>query len=464
MTRNFSQDHVLIIGYARTGQATADFLLRRGAKVSLSNLTELEDDQELQALVDRGLTICPPGHPESILDEPIDYIVKNPGIPYQIPFVQEAVRRGIPIYTDVELASWVLKGQLIGITGSNGKSTVTLLTHLLLQHYPAGKAFLAGNIGIPVLELVDQIGADDLLVMELSSFQLEGTQEFHPKVAIINNIFEAHLDYHGSRSAYIEAKLKLIKNLDESDYLIYNYDQEELREWLKDSPAKLIPFAQDQVDDYVRKHGSYLEDEHLFIKGKKILSTQSIQIPGKHNISNVLAAITVANQYEISPSVIQEVVETYLGMPHRIQPVAEQGGRKFYNDSKATNTTATITALKSFHQPIHYIGGGLDRGNGFEDLKPYLTLIKRAYLYGESKFKMAEVFDQVEVAYELFDNLDQATQAAYKQAKEGQVILFSPACASWDQFKNFEERGDAFMRLVYHLLEISPYQEEGGSL
>lgn len=456
--QNLTNKKVLVLGYARSGRSVAEYLLAHGAQVTINEKQDLNGDPSVEPLIDQGVQVISGHHPLELLDQPFDFIVKNPGIPYQIPFLEKALEKQIPIYTDIELASWFTKGDIIVITGSNGKTTITQLIYEILKADQADRTHLAGNIGIPILSQLDQVKEGDTLVCELSSFQLQGTEKFHAKVSVFANIYSAHLDYHLSRENYIQAKLHLVQNNQADDYIVYNYDQAELHEWLKAYSGHKVPFASQQVDDYVKQEGAYLQGEQLFFQGQAICQLSDIQIPGQHNLMNILAALSVAMIRQVQPEVIRQTIRQYHGMPHRIQPLGDYKGRKFFNDSKATNTVATITALKSFNQPIHYIGGGLDRGNGFDDLLEHLTYVKAAYLYGQTKDKLAETMEKAQVkSIHRVDNLMQATELAYRAAKEGEVVLFSPACASWDQFDNFEQRGDLFVETINQLQEQYPY-------
>lgn len=458
---NLSSKTILVLGYAMTGKSVADFLLKQDANIIINDRGDLSEDPSVALLKEKGVKVVDGSHPLELLDESIDMIIKNPGIPYSIPFLERAVELNIPIYTDVELASLFSEVAIIGITGSNGKTTTTSLVQKLLSNRSKGQSRLAGNIGVPTLEVVSEATKDDDIIMELSSFQLAGTSQFHPAIAVITNIFEAHLDYHKTREHYVQSKLKLLANQTSSDYVVYRYDQAELHNLVGNYKATLVPFSLDSVDEFVKENGAYLEDNLIKFKGETVITVEDIQIPGDHNIENVLAAVSVAKLKGVSNQAIQETIRAYQGMRHRIQPVLQSYGRKFFNDSKATNMTATITALKSFNQPIRYIGGGLDRGNDFDDLLPYLTNIEAAYLYGETKDKMAKVFRQANVEKVIeFDNLIDATTQAYRDAQEGEVVLLSPACASWDQFKNFELRGDLYIETIEQLVHNEPYGED----
>lgn len=457
-----NQTHVLVVGYAVTGKSVIDFLLNAGAHVTVNDRGDLSQDSSVASYVERGLKVIDGGHPLELVDQDFDFVVKNPGIPYSVPLIQSLLNRGIPIYTDIELAYWYSQAPIVAITGSNGKTTATALTHQIFSaFFNHNKVGLAGNIGFPVLKQMDGLTPDDWIIMEVSSFQLEGTDRFKPKLAALTNIYPSHIDYHGNLDGYIGAKLKLMQNMDENDVLIYNNDQEEYLTRIKQyTRAQLIPYSVKSVDSAFKNYGIYLEDKKIYFQGQPILAIDTIQIPGLHNLQNVMVAVGLAISAGISKECIQAVVKTYRGMPHRIQPFAESKGRKFYNDSKATNITATITALTSFQQPIVYIGGGLDRGNRFDELVPYLGHVTAAYLYGETAEKMAETFRQANVAtVNTYHHLHEATLAAYLHAQSGQIVLLSPACASWDQFKSFEQRGDQFMQLVNQLIQQQPYKE-----
>ncbi|MGF3073133.1 UDP-N-acetylmuramoyl-L-alanine--D-glutamate ligase [Facklamia sp. P12934] len=444
MTNKYAGQHILVMGYALTGKSVVNYLQKENAKITLNDRGDLSQDPSVNLLLKSGVRVVDKGHPLEIL-EGIDFIVKTPGIPYSLELIQEAEHRGIPIYTDVELAYRESLAPIIGITGSNGKTTTTRLAHHLLEGSWKGKVELAGNVGVPSIEVAQEVNETDLIVMELSSFQLMGIHSFHPHIAVFTNIHSAHLDYHGTRQAYIAAKLKLIQQMTERDYLIYNADQAELEEWLKHSPAIKVPFSRHKQV----KAGAYIKNHSFYFRGQEVALIEQFNLPGQHNLENALAAIAIAKIQGVDNTAIQEKLANFTGIRHRIQALGTIKGIEFYNDSKATNTAATITALKSFDQDIIYIGGGLDRGNDFQDLIPYLNKVKAAFLYGESREKMAKDFRQAKIeTINLFENLDQASQAAFAYAKEGQIVLFSPACASWDQFKNYEIRGDRFIEQV----------------
>lgn len=442
---------VLVLGYARTGRGAAEFLVSQGANVTINDLNDLSEEPSIEELKAKGVIVVDKKQPVTLLNENFDFIVKNPGIPYQIELLQAAIAQEIPIYTDIEIFDWYNPGILIGITGSNGKTTTTTLVNNILQNSQY-QAHLAGNIGIPTLSVLPKVKENDVVTMELSSFQLMGTDKFKPHIAAITNIFSAHLDYHGTREEYVKAKLRLIQNQDNHDFIIFNADQKELASYLIESPANKVPFARLNLTDLVRQTGAYYENGGLYFKGELIMKENDIQIPGEHNIENILVAIAITKILNVPNNIIHDTITNYQGVEYRIQPVGIYNGISYYNDSKATNPDATITALKSFTEPTIYIGGGLDRGITFEELVPYLENVKVAILYGESKEIMKESMEQAQIEeIVMVDNLEQATKAAQSYAESGDVVLLSPACASWDQYQSFEERGAQFNELIVAL-------------
>ncbi len=447
----FEHKRVLVIGLAKSGVAVAKLLLHQGAMVTVNDRIPLEENPDAKSLIEEGIRVLAGSHPVDLLEEHFDFVVKNPGIPYHNCMVEAAMKKGIPVYTEIEIAYQLLEGLIIGITGSNGKTTTTTLASLMLKEsFPERQVFAAGNIGIPLSQLAEQSTKEDIYVSELSSFQLMGIDQFKPKIACIVNIFSAHLDYHGTREEYIEAKLQLTKNQTEDDYLVYNADYPELMTLIKGhTKATLVPFSRKSVLDF----GACVEGDSICFNGEKVIPVSTIQVPGTQNVENVLAAVAIAKLAGATNEGIQKAVQNFHGVKHRTQFVKEVNKRRFYNDSKATNIIATQTALRSFtNQSVILIAGGLDRGNGFDELVPDLTSVSGIVLYGETKEKLQEAAKLAGVpVIEVVNTLEEATKKAYAISKEDDIILLSPACASWDQFKNFEIRGDEFIQVVENL-------------
>ena len=447
----FEHKRVLVIGLAKSGVAVAKLLLHQGAMVTVNDRIPLEENPDAKSLIEEGIRVLAGSHPVDLLEEHFDFVVKNPGIPYHNCMVEAAMKKGIPVYTEIEIAYQLLEGLIIGITGSNGKTTTTTLASLMLKEsFPERQVFAAGNIGIPLSQLAEQSTKEDIYVSELSSFQLMGIDQFKPKIACIVNIFSAHLDYHGTREEYIEAKLQLTKNQTEDEYLVYNADYPELMTLIKGhTKATLVPFSRKSVLDF----GACVEGDSICFNGEKVIPVSTIQVPGTQNVENVLAAVAIAKLAGATNEGIQKAVQNFHGVKHRTQFVKEVNKRRFYNDSKATNIIATQTALRSFtNQSVILIAGGLDRGNCFDELVPDLTSVSGIVLYGETKEKLQEAAKLAGVpVIEVVNTLEEATKKAYAISKEDDIILLSPACASWDQFKNFEIRGDEFIQVVENL-------------
>lgn len=446
----FHNKTVLVLGYAKTGASVVNYLLQEHANIILNDRGDLSQDPSVSCLVEAGVKVVDGGHPISLL-EGVDLIVKNPGIPYSIDLLVEAQARQIPIWTDIELAYRLSMAPIIAVTGSNGKTTTTSLIQAILNDYLQAKgrqAYLAGNIGIPALEMAAKAQAEDRLIMEVSSFQLMGTQTFRPKIAVYTNIYSAHLDYHGSQEAYEEAKLQLQANLTSEDFLVFNGDQDHLVDLLSACPAKKYPITMKDLPEPAKGQACIFQ-EAFYFDGEKVAPVSCLKLPGDHNLQNALAAIAVAKLEGVPNDLIEKTLSQFQGIVHRIQPLGTFEGVSYFNDSKATNTTATITALKSFEHDVVYIGGGLDRGNDFKDLIPYLKPVKSAFLYGQSANKMAKDFELAGIKQiEVLEDLKQAFEQASRSLEKGDTVLLSPACASWDQFDSFETRGQVFMDLV----------------
>ena len=449
--KKFEHKRVLVIGLAKSGVAVAKLLLHQGAIVTVNDRIPLEENPDAKSLIEEGIRVLAGSHPVDLLEEHFDFVVKNPGIPYHNCMVEAAMKKGIPVYTEVEIAYQLLEGLMIGITGSNGKTTTTTLASLMLKEsFPERQVFAAGNIGIPLSQLAEQSTKEDIYVSELSSFQLMGIDQFKPKIACIVNIFSAHLDYHGTREEYIEAKLQLTKNQTEDDYLVYNADYPELITLIEGhTKATLVPFSRKTVLEF----GACVEGDYICFNGEKVIPVSTIQVPGTQNVENVLAAVAISKLAGATNEGIKKAVQNFHGVKHRTQFVKEVNKRRFYNDSKATNIIATQTALRSFtNQSVVLIAGGLDRGNGFDELVPDLKAVSGIVLYGETKEKLQDAAKVAGIpVIEIVNTLEEATKKAYAISKEDDIILLSPACASWDQFKSFEIRGDEFIQVVENL-------------
>ncbi|TCP29090.1 UDP-N-acetylmuramoylalanine--D-glutamate ligase [Scopulibacillus darangshiensis] len=444
---DYKGKQVLVLGLAKSGYTAAKLLHRLGAEVTVNDMASLDQDPHAAELKSMGVHIVDGGHPDYLIHENLYTIVKNPGIPYTNPLIASAMDKKVPVITEVELASQISEAEFIGITGSNGKTTTTMMLGEMMKGSEY-EAIVAGNIGTVLSEVVQDATNNNIIVTELSSFQLLGTKDFSPHVAIILNLFEAHLDYHGTLQEYGRAKAKITANQKENDILIYNADNFHVVELIRDSKATKIPFSAAAST----KKGAYIEMGAIYYKGEKIVHVDDMAMPGAHNAENALAAIAAAKVYNVSTGFLQKVLKTFSGVPHRLEFIKEKDGRLFYNDSKATNILATTKALAAFRQPTILLAGGLDRGGSFDALIPALDRVKSVVAFGETREKIKAAAEQAGVkTIKIADNVDEAVQQAYGLSDTGDVILLSPACASWDQYKSFEQRGDMFIKRVHML-------------
>jgi len=444
----FANKKVLVLGLAKSGESAARLLDKLGAIVTVNDGKPFEDNPAAQSLLEEGIKVITGGHPLELLDEDFEWMVKNPGIPYNNPMVMRALEKQIPVITEVELAYLISDAPIIGITGSNGKTTTTTMIAEVLT---AGgqNGLLSGNIGFPASQVAQDAGKTDTLVMELSSFQLMGIEAFHPEIAVITNLMPTHLDYHGSFEDYVAAKWNIQKNMTASDYVVLNFNQDLAKELAKKTTAQVIPFStQEKVD------GAYLDGDVLTFRGEAIMTASELGVPGSHNVENALATIAVAKLRGIDNQVIKETLAHFGGVKHRLQYVGEINQVKFYNDSKSTNILATQKALSGFdNSKVILIAGGLDRGNEFDELVPDIKGLKKMVILGESAARVKRAADQAEVSYLDASDVRDATRKAFSVAEPGDVVLLSPANASWDMYKNFEVRGDEFLAVFKELKE-----------
>ena len=444
----FANKKVLVLGLAKSGESAARLLDKLGAIVTVNDGKPFEENPAAQSLLEEGIKVITGGHPLELLDEDFEWMVKNPGIPYNNPMVMRALEKKIPVITEVEMAYLISDAPIIGITGSNGKTTTTTMIAEVLT---AGgqNGLLSGNIGFPASQVAQDAGETDTLVMELSSFQLMGIEAFHPEIAVITNLMPTHLDYHGSFEEYVAAKWNIQKNMTASDYVVLNFNQDLAKELAKKTAAKVLPFSTKEKVD-----GAYLDGDVLTFRGEAIMKASELGVPGSHNVENALATIAVAKLRGIDNQVIRETLAHFGGVKHRLQYVGEINQVKFYNDSKSTNILATQKALSGFdNSKVILIAGGLDRGNEFDELVPDIKGLKKMVILGESAARVKRAADQAEVSYLDASDVRDATRKAFSVAEPGDVVLLSPANASWDMYKNFEVRGDEFLAVFKELKE-----------
>ena len=449
---DYQGKNVLVLGLAKSGYYAAKLLHTLGAIVTVNDAKNLEEDSDALELSQLGIKIISGGHPSHLLDTPFDLIVKNPGIPYDNPVITQALKQEIPVITEVEVATSVMKNSYIALTGSNGKTTTTSIIHdMLNQDRKVGKTYAIGNIGVPASQVALTVEPEDDVILELSSFQLMGTPSIQPKIAVITNLYSAHLDYHGSQEAYEDAKMNIIRNQTKEDIVIYNKDQSHLEELVhENTKATLHPFSRKEYLEV----GTSVKEGKIYFNGEVVAEVADIFIQGYHNLENMLAAISVAKYKGVSNEDIRTVLRHFHGVKHRTQFVTEYNERIFYNDSKATNIEATENALAGFDQPVILLAGGLDRGNTFERLIPMLKAhVKALVAFGETADLMVEAAKKAGIEkVKKVKDVKAAVPLAYGVSEPGDIILLSPAAASWDQYKNFEIRGEAFISAVEDLV------------
>ncbi|WEB49270.1 UDP-N-acetylmuramoyl-L-alanine--D-glutamate ligase [Streptococcus anginosus] len=437
---NFANKKVLVLGLAKSGESAARLLDKLGAIVTVNDGKPFEENPAAQSLLEEGIKVVTGGHPLELLDEEFELMVKNPGIRYDNPMVKKALEKEIPVITEVELAYLISDAPIIGITASNGKTTTTtMIAEVLTAGGQSG--LLSGNIGFPASQVATTATKNDTLVMELSSFQLMGIETFHPEIVVITNLMPTHIDYHGSFENYVAAKWNIQKNMSKSDFLVLNFNQTLAKELAAKTQATVVPFSTTEKVD-----GAYLEGNMLTFRGEPVMAADELGVPGSHNVENALATIAVAKLRGIENQVIKETLAGFGGVKHRLQYVGEINHVKFYNDSKSTNILATQKALSGFdNSKVILIAGGLDRGNEFDELVPDIQGLKKMVILGESAARVKRAADKAGVSYMDAADVKDATKKAFAEAQAGDIVLLSPANASWDMYPNFEVRGDEFI-------------------
>lgn len=453
----FKGKKVLVVGLGKSGLAAALFLRRRGAQVTVSDVRSAQAlGKDLPALLDQGIAVEAGGH-GLLTFRRQDLIVVSPGVPLNTPELAQVRNFGLPIIGEIELASQYLKGKTIAITGSNGKTTTTSLCGEILAAAKLPVA-VGGNIGIPVIALVDDSREDGWSVLEISSFQLETTQTFRPDIAVILNVTPDHLDRHGSFENYVAAKEKIFANQGPDDVLVLNADDDVTHRAAARAKSRVYWFSAKRV---VRQ-GAFVHDGAIVYRASEqsapefILKLESIPLKGSHNVENVLAAVCAARLAGVEADVIRAAVENFRAVEHRLEFVASVSGVDYYNDSKATNVDAAIKAIAAFPQGIHLILGGKDKGSDYRTMRPLIQeRVRTVYTIGAAAEKITT---HLEGAAPLVaaGTLEDALQKASEAAQPGDVVLLAPACSSFDQFENYEHRGRVFKELVHGIAQVVP--------
>jgi len=440
---------VLVVGLGKSGLAAALFLRRRGAQVTVSDVRSAEAlAKDIPALLEQGVMVEAGGH-GLLTFRRQDLIVVSPGVPLDTPELVQARNLGLPIIGELELAARFLKGRILAITGSNGKTTTTALTGEILKE--AGlHTLVGGNIGVPVVSLIEESTDESWAVLEVSSFQLESTEEFRPAVAVILNITPDHLDRHGSFENYASAKERIFARQHADDALVLNADNARTAETAQRAPGKVYWFS---LEHKVRK-GAWIEDGYVVFRAaqetptEQVMALGKIPLKGEHNVENVLAAVCAARLAGVQVEAIRRAIEKFQAVEHRLEYVATLHGVEFYNDSKATNVDATAKAVAAFSSGIHLILGGKDKGSDYTALSPLLReRVRAVYTIGSAAEKIESQLRGV-ISIHSCGTLDGAVNAAASAARPGEVVLLAPACSSFDQFENYEHRGRVFKELV----------------
>ena len=447
--------NVLVVGLGRSGLASARFLKKHGAFViGFDEKAEeqfKEEKNDAQKLLDE-IYYCE--IPDEFIDR-VQLVIVSPGVPLSKRPLVLAHKKGIEVIGEIELAYRFCKSKnIVAITGTNGKTTTTTLVgEILKKQYE--DVVVCGNIGLPFIDTIETSSEDTIFVLEISSFQLETIKYFKPKIGCILNITPDHLNRHLTMENYTKAKMRIFENIDEMGYTVLNYDNNITRDLIGLAKGNVIVFSKTktQFENVV-----FVENDVIYFtfegKTQEVMKKDEIFIPGQHNLENALAAISCTLPFGIEKDTIEQVLKTFRGVEHRIEFVAEINGIKFYNDSKGTNTDAAEKALNAFENPIILIAGGHDKGESFEKFASLVAKkVKKVFLLGQTKQKIASELERIGYKnFEFVSTLKEAVRKSFECAQNGDIVLLSPACASWDMFENYEQRGRMFKEYVNELL------------
>jgi len=444
---DLNNKRVLVVGLGKSGVASALFLKARGARVTISD-TKPQDElkEEIPTLLDHGIAVETGGHGERTFQGQ-DLIVVSPGVPVDAPPLVQARSLGEKVIGEVELAAQFFPGRIVAITGSNGKTTTTALAGQIVAAggYPT---VVGGNIGTPAISLVEGAKPDTIAVLEVSSFQLETIQTFRPRIAVVLNVTPDHLDRHRTFAAYTDAKARIFENQTAEDFAVLNEDDPTCVELASRTRAQVFWFSRKKEV----KQGAYVHDGQILFRDtngqREIMLASEVPLKGAHNVENALAAVCVGALLRCEPDRIRQAIRDFRAVEHRLEHIATVRGVEYYNDSKATNVDATIKALESFPANVHLILGGKDKGSDYTVLNDLLRQrAKRVYTIGAAA---AKIESQIKGAAEIVhaETLENAIRRAAYAARPGDIVLLAPACASFDQFRNYEHRGRVFKEVV----------------
>jgi len=443
---DFKNKNTLVVGLARSGVSAANLLHKLGANVTVTDEKGEETLSDNVKKLEKGISLKLNGH-DSVNINGIDLTIISPGVPWDSPFLNKIREKGIRIMSEVEFAFQQLQAPFIAITGTNGKTTTTTLTGEMLKR-GGKKVFVGGNIGNPLCEEVLNGGKSELVLSEISTFQMEGSETFKPYISAILNITPDHLDRHESMDEYIELKKRVFINQDENDYMILNLDDEITAGFSTEVRGKKVFFSRlKEVEN-----GAFVREDKIIFKNdgreETVCSLKDLKLIGVHNIENTLASVAISGICGISGKIMRDVISEFKGIKHRMELVREIRGIRFINDSKGTNVGATVKSLQSFNEPIILIAGGKDKGSDYLPLKGLIEdRVKFLILIGDAKKKIAKNLNGFKNRIEA-DTLENAVKEGYKRAKSGDIVLLSPACASFDMFRDYEDRGEQFKEIV----------------
>ena len=441
---------VSVFGMARSGMAVARLLSKNGADVFVTDVKEEKElHSEIEELKKLNILFQTGSHSQKAISHK-DYIVLSPGISSDIPILRNAQDIGVPLFSEIEVAFWLCQAQIVGITGSNGKTTTTALVGEILKE-DKRECQVAGNIGVPFSSVVEDVSPQGIIVLEISSFQLENIEEFKPEVAALLNVSPDHLDRYPDLKSYSEAKLRIFENQTSQDFALFNLDDD------YSMKIKEHPIAQEIFFSTAREveRGTFIKNGEMFLrfggKTEKIMDSEEIGIKGPHNLSNAACACAITGVLGAKKESISKALRNFKGVEHRLEQVKVISGIRFVNDSKATNVSSLWYALKSIPEPVLLIAGGRDKGGDFTQLREIARKkLKGLILLGEAKRKIDQALGDV-VKPVLVDSLEEGVKKAYKMASPGECVLLSPGCASFDMFENYEHRGRIFKSVVNQL-------------
>lgn len=448
----FQNKKILILGMARSGYEAAKYLSKLDNTVVLNDGKEEKKQNEAQVneLKSLGVELIFGSHPDQLLDSSFDYLIKNPGVPIDHKYVLKAKELGIEVINEVEMAYRMLPRDvtLVGITGTNGKTTTTTLTYNILKEAFKERVHLAGNIGYPLCSILDKLKKDDIIVMEVSCQQGENIKEFKPHIGLFTNIDQAHIDFMKTFEHYKEVKKRMFYNQTSEDIAILNMENEEVMKELKNIKSITKYFSSKN-----EINGAYVKNGIIYYYDEEVMKVSDIKIPGVHNLENCLGAMMIAKEFNVSNEIIAKVLSEFTGVEHRLEYVDTVNDVRYYNDTEATNIKCSQIALSSFSEPTTIILGGLERGQNFDDLIPFMNNVKNIIAIGQCRERVKEFGDKLSIPTYVYEKLEDGFKKSVEVTEKGGIVLLSPASASWDQYKECEIRGAEFKKYVKDMKE-----------